>query len=183
MFGHWASSSLVVTRRPAARFNSLHDASGHTRNLKHRTILNESIDAGFAWSPEELAILVALAVQRSSLTVAVFDGDSTDIYISEARLVLSAASLAEKFRLLGAVKAAPLNVDGEGIHIGSLVVVDHKVGRVEGHLDRHTWRALGRKACRKCSVGLVAGIHIFRRVVDGLGRVVGRHRGVGLQGW
>lgn len=81
-------------------FKSLHDVSGYTRNFKDSTVLHESIDAGLAWAPEELAVLVALAVQSRSLTVAIFNGGSSDQRVSEECHVLLATLLAKQLRLL-----------------------------------------------------------------------------------
>lgn len=77
-------------------FKSLHDVSGDTRNFKDGTVLHESIDAGLARAPEELAVLVALAVQSRSLTVAVFYGGSSDEGVPEKCHVLLATLLAKQ---------------------------------------------------------------------------------------
>lgn len=48
----------------------------NARNFKNGLIVDQSINSGFAGSPEELTVLVALSVQCGSLTISVLEGSA-----------------------------------------------------------------------------------------------------------
>lgn len=94
-----------------------------------------SIEARFAGPPQELAILVALAVESGRLTVRVFDGGPAKEGVPKERNVHLAAPLAEELGLVLAVEAAPLDVKVNKVSVASgpgraLQIMDHKVGGV-----------------------------------------------------
>ena len=53
-------------------FATLRSSSCNARDFKDKFVVDQSIDAGLAWTEEELAILVTLAVQSGLLAVLVF---------------------------------------------------------------------------------------------------------------
>jgi len=122
-------------------------------NFENVTIGNQSIDACFPWTPEELTIWVSLTVQGGVLTIGVLLGRSALESVAKKLDVHLSSSVSEEPRLLGSVKATPFDVDikvncSELLRIrSSLKVVDDKVSRAKGQPERTLPSQLGKVYC------------------------------------
>lgn len=110
-----------------------------TCNLEHGAVLDKSIDARFARTPEELAVLIALSVEGSSLAINIFQLRTAHHGVTEERQVDLTALLSELPRLLCTVHTNPLDIEVETVTKVkvsgcALEVMHYEVGRIKGEL-------------------------------------------------